>query len=272
MGKDVLKWAGLLLGFVGIAAFFYGLTVLISNGSCGCGEDGFCGPACPPADNLGFIGLFAGIWVAIGGFILAGIARARARVQHWRAQLPAGSGPYQGSRLGMPAGSPDTGGLTFASMGGSFGGGGAPPTLADFSELAAEISRVRHENASNPEAARQATLDLLRRRGLPIPANVPPGSVLQLGNPGSTQLGGAGAAEAGGPGFALPGSLPGTQPPAPMSAEQILARDAPTGLPSMPPVPGDAAGRLQELDALKQQGVLTDDEYAAQRKRILDSI
>ena len=36
--------------------------------------------------------------------------------------------------------------------------------------------------------------------------------------------------------------------------------------------PGDAAGRLQELDALKQQGVLNDDEYAAQRKRILDSI
>ena len=29
---------------------------------------------------------------------------------------------------------------------------------------------------------------------------------------------------------------------------------------------------LQELDTLKQQGVLNDDEYAAQRKRILDSI
>jgi hypothetical protein len=31
-------------------------------------------------------------------------------------------------------------------------------------------------------------------------------------------------------------------------------------------------GRLQELDALKQQGVLNDDEDASQRKRILDSI
>jgi hypothetical protein len=57
-----------------------------------------------------------------------------------------------------------------------------------------------------------------------------------------------------------------------MSAEAILARDAQTGLPGTPQAPGDAAGRLQELDALKQQGVLNDDEYAAQRKRILDSI
>jgi hypothetical protein len=70
----------------------------------------------------------------------------------------------------------------------------------------------------------------------------------------------------GGPGFALPGA------PTPQSAEAILARDAQTGLPGMSPPQGDASSRLQELDALKQQGVLNDDEYAAQRKRILDSI
>ena len=35
---------------------------------------------------------------------------------------------------------------------------------------------------------------------------------------------------------------------------------------------GDATGRLQELDALKAQGVVNDAEYAAQRQRILDSI
>lgn len=36
--------------------------------------------------------------------------------------------------------------------------------------------------------------------------------------------------------------------------------------------PGDATGRLQELDALKAQGVVNVAEYAAQRQRILDSI
>jgi hypothetical protein len=72
----------------------------------------------------------------------------------------------------------------------------------------------------------------------------------------------------GGPGFALPGA----GAPAPGSAEAILAADAQAGVPSQQAAPGDATGRLQELDALKAQGVVNDAEYAAQRQRILDSI
>ena len=73
-----------------------------------------------------------------------------------------------------------------------------------------------------------------------------------------------------GPGFALP--VPGAQGPAPGSAEAILAADAQAGVPTAQPAQGDATGRLQELDALKAQGVVNDAEYAAQRQRILDSI
>ena len=101
--------------------------------------------------------------------------------------------------------------------------------------------------------------DSLRSHGYAVPANVPPGSA-------AMQIGGS-TAVSGGPGFALPGAAP-----PPMSAEAILARDAVTGLPGTQQAPDDASGRLQELEALKEQGVLNDDEYAAQRKRILDSI
>jgi hypothetical protein len=208
--KGVLTWVGLLLGVGGIIAFIYGLTVLISNGNCGCNSDGFCsGPPCPPADDLGFVGLFAGIWVSIGGFILMGAARTHARVQQWRAQFGQNS---------------------FANMSRAYGTTGVPGlTLGSLSS------------------------------GSIAPGPVAPGPVAVIG--GSTTV-------SGGPGFALPGATP----PPPMSAEAILARDAEAGLPGTQPAPGDASGRLQELDALKQQGVLNDDEYAAQRKRILDSI
>ncbi len=186
MAKSVLSWVGLLLGVVGIIAFVYGLTVLIANGNCGCSSDGFCsGPACPPADNLGFLGLFGGIWVAIGGFILMGVARAHGRVQQWRAQLASGTATYPG-----------------------------------FNRAAA--------------------------------------------------YGMTGAARLVTPGVTLP--VAPTASPAVLSAETILARDAEAGVPGLQPAHGDVAGRLQELDALKSQGVLNDDEYATQRKRILDSI
>ena len=125
-------------------------------------------------------------------------------------------------------------------------------------DLVAQLLKIRQESSANPEAQRQATLDLLRSHGYAIPANAPPGSV-------AVQIGGTSTVSTG-PGFALPGAGP--------SGADVrrgnLARDAQTGLPGGQP--GDAAGRLQELDALKQQGVLNDDEYAAQRKRILDSI
>ena len=84
----------------------YGLIVLISNGNCGCAEDGFCGPACPPADNLGFVGLFAGIWIAVIGIIMMSAAASRAKVAKWRAQYTSGTGAYTGSRLATPAGTP----------------------------------------------------------------------------------------------------------------------------------------------------------------------
>jgi len=197
VAKGVLTWVGLLLGVGGIIAFIYGLTVLITNGNCGCDQNGFCsGPPCPPADDLGFLGLFAGIWVSIGGFILMGFARGRARAQQWRQQYAGGAN-------------------SFANMTRAYGGGGGVPGLT----LGAMSS-----------------------------GSIPPSAVAT-----------------GGPGFALPGA-------APESAEAILARDSQTGLPGMSPPQGDASSRLQELDALKQQGVLNDDEYAAQRKRILDSI
>jgi len=187
MVKGVLTWVGLLLGVGGISAFIYGLTVLISNGNCGCSSDGFCsGPPCPPADDLGFVGLFAGIWVSIGGFILMGAARTHARVQQWRSQF---------------------GQNTFANMSHAYAAGGTGLTFGSLSS----------------------------------------GSI-------------------GGP------TLPGAAAPPPLSAEATLARDAQTGTPGSQQAPGDAAGRLRELEALKQQGVLNDDEYAAQRKRILDSI
>jgi hypothetical protein len=265
MGRDVVKWVGALLAVVGTAAFVYGLITLISNGSCGCSDDGFCsGPPCPPADNLGFLGLFAGIWVAVGGIIMMSVAASRAKLQKWRAQFASGTSPYGGSRLGMTATSPATGGLTFASMGGSFGAGaGVNPAMVDpksMSALAAQLQTVRQANSGNPDAARQATLDVLRSHGFPIPANVPPGPVtMQMGS--TTVL-------PDGPGFAMPGA----QGPAPGSAEAILAADAQAGVPGTPAPPGDATGRLQELEALKAQGVVNDDEYAAQRKRILDSI
>ena len=259
MVKGVLTWVGLLLGVGGIIAFIYGLTVLISNGNCGCNSDGFCsGPPCPPADNLGFVGLFAGIWVSIGGFILMGAARTHGRVQQWRSQL----GPNAFANMSRAYGTAGAPGLTLGSLSsGSIGPGPTSmigPTVSP--ALVAQLLKVRQENSGNPAAAREATLDLLRSHGYAIPANAPPGSV-------AVQIGGA-TAVSGGPGFALPGAAA----PPPMSAEAILARDAQTGLPGTPQAPGDAAGRLQELDALKQQGVLNDDEYAAQRKRILDSI
>lgn len=261
MAKGVLTWVGLLLGVVGIIAFIYGLTVLISNGNCGCDQNGFCsGPPCSPADDLGFVGLFAGIWVAVGGFILMGAARSRARVQQWRAQFANGSNSFANmSHAYATTGVP---GLTLGSMS---SGSIAPAPVAMAGpaaspDLVAQLLKVRQENSANPAATREATLDLLRSHGYAIPANAPPGSVaMQIGS--STTV-------SDGPGFALPGA----SSPAPESAEAILARDAQTGLPAVQPAPGDAAGRLQELDALKQQGVLNDDEYAAQRKRILDSI
>jgi hypothetical protein len=201
VAKGVLTWVGLLLSVGGIIAFVYGLTILVSNGSCGCDQYGFCsGPACPPADGLGFVGLFAGIWVAVGGFILMGVARGRARVQQWRAQFANGSNP-------------------FANMSHAYAATGAPGlTLGSLSS-----------------------------------GSIAPGQVAMVGSA---------------PGFAPPGA----PTPAPESAEAILASDAQAGLPGVQPARGDAAGRLQELDALKQHGVLNDDEYAAQRKRILDSI
>jgi hypothetical protein len=208
VAKGVLTWVGLLLGVGGIIAFIYGLTILVSNGSCGCDQNGFCsGPQCPPADDLGFVGLFAGIWVAVGGFILMGVARGHARAQQWRAQFASETG-------------------AFANMSHAYATTGAPGlTLGSMSSGSIASGQV----------------------------------AMAIG--GSTIV-------SRGPGFALPGA----STPAPESAEAILARDAQAGLPGVQPAPGDAAGRLQELEALKQQGVLNDDEYAAQRKRILDSI
>jgi hypothetical protein len=273
MGRDVVKWLGALLAVVGTAAFAYGLVVLISNGSCGCSDDGFCsGPPCPPGDNLGFLGLFAGIWVAVIGIIMMSAAASRARVAKWHAQFASGTGPYMGSRLATAV-SPASPGLTFASMGGSFGAGATPgaagtgmnPAMFDpkvMTELAQQLQAVRQQNSADPEAARQATLNVLRSHGYPIPANAPPGPVvLQMGTPATVVPDG--------PGFALPGA---TGTPAPGSAEAILAADAQAGVPSQQAAPGDATGRLQELDALKAQGVVNDAEYAAQRQRILDSI
>ena len=258
MVKGVLTWVGLVLGVAGIIAFVYGLTVLISHGSCGCDADGFCsGPPCPPSDDLGFVGLFAGIWVAVGGFILMGAARTHARVQQWRSQFGQNSFANMSHAYGT-AGSP---GLTLGALSsGSIAPGQAAMAGPGISPgLVAELLKVRQENSGNPEAAREATLDVLRSHGYAIPANAPPGSVAVLGGA---------SAVPGGPGFALPGAA---APPL-MSAEAVLARDAQAGLPGTQPAAGDAAGRLQELEALKQQGVLNDDEYAAQRKRILDSI
>jgi len=124
MGRDIVKWVGAVLAVGGTAAFVYGLIVLVSNGSCGCSGDGFCsGPPCPPADNFGFLGLFAGIWVAIAGIIMMSAAASRAKVAKWRAQLAAGTGPYGGSRLVTSAVAPASPGLTFASMGGAFAAG-----------------------------------------------------------------------------------------------------------------------------------------------------
>jgi hypothetical protein len=187
-----------------------------------------------------------------------GFARGHARAQQWRQQYASGANSFSNmSRAyGTGGGIP---GLTLGAMSsGSIAPGavpmGGPPASQD---LVAQLLKVRQENSANPAAARDATLDLLRSHGYQIPANAPPGSV-------AVQIGSSTAAS-GGPGFALPGA-------APESAEAILARDAQTGLPGMSPPQGDASSRLQELDALKQQGVLNDDEYAAQRKRILDSI
>jgi hypothetical protein len=255
--KGVLTWVGLLLGVGGIIAFVYGLTVLISNGSCGCDQNGFCsGPPCPPADDLGFLGLFAGIWVSIGGFILMGVARGHARAQPWRRQFAGGANSF--AAMSRAYGTTGVPGLTLGAMSSGSIAPGAVPVggPAPGPDLVAQLLKVRQENSANPAAAREATLDLLRSHGYAIPANAPPGTVVSLG--GATPT-------AGGPGFALPGA-------APQSAEATLARDAQTGLPGMSPPQGDASSRLQELDALKQQGVLNDDEYAAQRKRILDSI
>jgi hypothetical protein len=128
-------------------------------------------------------------------------------------------------------------------------------------ELASQLQAVRQQNSADPEAARQATLNVLRSHGYPIPANVPPGPVvLQMGTPATVVPDG--------PGFALPGATI----PAPGSAEAILAADAQAGVPSQQAAPGDATGRVQELDALKAHGAVNDAEYAAQRQRILDSI
>jgi hypothetical protein len=258
MGRDIVKWVGAVLAVVGTAGFAYGLVVLISNGSCGCSDTGFdcAGPPCPSADNLGFLGLFAGIWVAVGGVIMMSVAASRAKVARWRAQY---------------AGTPGLGGLTFASIGGSFGASpgttmaaGMNPAMFDpkaLSELAGQLQVARQANSGNPEAARQATLDVLRSHGYQIPANVPSGPIVLQSEGSPTVI-------SGGPGFALPGA----QAPAPGSAEAILAADAQAGVPTAQPAQGDATGRLQELDALKAQGVVNDAEYAAQRQRILDSI
>ncbi len=250
MVKSLLTWLGLLLGIGGIIAFVYGLTVLISNGSCGCSSDGFCsGPPCPPADGFGFLGLFAGIWVSIGGFVLMGAARARGRVQQWRSQFAGGTAAFANMNRANAYGFTGMPGLTFASMasGATAAGAGAMAGMGPNADLLAQLMKVRQENSADPAAAQQATLDLLRNHGYPVPATVQPGSM-----------------------FVAPAGQPSGV--APMSAEAILARDAQTGLPGMQPPPGDASGRLGELDALHKQGVVSDAEYAAQRKRILDSI
>jgi len=163
------------------------------------------------------------------------------------------------------------GGLSFASMGGSFGAApgatmapGMNPAMFDpkaLSDLAGQLQIARQANSGNPEAARQATLDVLRSHGYQIPGNVPSGPMVLQSGTSPTVL-------SSGPGFALPGA----QGPGPGSAEAILAADAQAGVPTAQPVPGDATGRLQELDALKAQGVVNDAEYAAQRQRILDAI
>jgi len=211
MAKAVLTWGGLLLGVVGIAGFCYGLVVLIGNGNCGCDNYGCVGPPCPAADNLGFLGLFAGIWIAVAGFIMAGVGRARGRVQAWRAQLAnstGGTAAWAGSRRVVPLVLQPGAGVTFASMSsGSIGSGGG------------------------------------------FGAGIQPA--------------------AGSPGAAGPSPPSGA---APLTAEAILAREAQAGLPTMAAQPMDASARLQELEALKGQGALTDEEYATQRKRILDSI
>jgi hypothetical protein len=273
MGKDVVKWFGAVLAVAGTAAFAYGLVVLISNGSCGCSDAGFdcAGPPCPSSDNLGFLGLFAGVWVAIGGIIMMGVAASRAKVAKWRAQYASGTAAYTGSRLATPAGAPGPGGLTFASMGGSFGTTpgatmvpGMNSTMFDpkaLSDLAGQLQIARQANSSNPDAARQAIFDVLRNHGYQVPANVPQGPIVLQPGTSPTVI-------SSGPGFALPGA----QGPAPGSAEAILAADAQAGVPTAQPAQGDATGRLQELDALKAQGVVNDAEYAAQRQRILDSI
>ena len=153
-------------------------------------------------------------------------------------------------------------------MGGSFGAGATPgamnPQMFDPQAMNGWLSSCRRcgrQNSADPEAARQATLDVLRAHGYPIPANVPSGPVV-------LQIGDAGDRRAGRARFRTPrcnGTGAGI-------AEAILAADAQAGVPSQPAAPGDATGRLQELDALKAQGVVNDAEYAAQRQRILDSI
>ena len=156
-----------------------------------------------------------------------------------------------------PAGTLGASGLTFQSMGGSFGSTpgvavapGMNPAMFDpkaMSDLAQQLQTVRQANSGNPEAARQATLDVLRGHGYQIPANVPPGPLV-LQSP---------TIMSSGPGFALPGS----QGPAPGSAEAILAADAQAGVPTAQPAQGDATGRLQELDCAEGAG-------GRQRRRI----
>jgi hypothetical protein len=47
---------------------------------------------------------------------------------------------------------------------------------------------------------------------------------------------------------------------------------APAAAPALNPPPSRTAQRLQELDALRQQKLITDDEYQATRKRILEGL
>jgi hypothetical protein len=57
----------------------------------------------------------------------------------------------------------------------------------------------------------------------------------------------------------------------PMAAPHRQGKPAPAPAPAPAAPAADPIGQLKELAALKEQGILTDEEFAAQKARILDT-
>jgi membrane protease subunit (stomatin/prohibitin family) len=159
-----------------------------------------------------------------------------------------------------------------------------PAIKADFEDLGIDVTKFFVENISLPAEVEQA-LDTRSKMG--ILGNMQQYAAYQMASaiPDAARtpnsLAGAGMGLAAGwamgnqmgNAFGPPGY--GSQPPMGMAmpSQPPMGMPMPIGAPmSQPPQPASMVDRLKKLDALKQAGVLSDEEYQKKRSEILAEI